>query len=43
LLDSIAASPLPRSTAITFTRPGTYEYICIIHGKDMKGTVTVTG
>jgi plastocyanin len=43
LLDPIAESPPPAETAVTFTKAGTYSYVCIVHGKDMKGTVTVTG
>ncbi len=26
---------------LTFTEPGSYEYVCLIH-PDMEGTVTVT-
>jgi plastocyanin len=39
-LDSDPKSPLPRSMTVTFTTPGTYQYICLIH-PDMKGTVVV--
>ncbi len=34
--------PLPRAAAVTFTKPGKYKYICLIHGPDMNGTVIVT-
>jgi plastocyanin len=42
LLDDVAASPLAKSSTVTFTKPGTYEYYCIVHGAEMKGSVTVT-
>jgi plastocyanin len=42
LLDDVKASPLPKSNAVTFTKPGTYQYYCIVHGAEMKGSVTVT-
>ena len=32
-----------QSTTTTFDRPGTYEYVCGIHGASMKGTVVVRG
>ena len=32
-----------QSTTTTFDRPGTYEYVCGIHGASMKGTVIVRG
>jgi len=35
-------SPGGSTYALTFDRPGTYEYVCIFHGiQGMKGTVTV--
>jgi plastocyanin len=40
LADGVAASPPPLSKTITFTAPGTFTYICLIH-PEMKGTVTV--
>jgi plastocyanin len=40
VLDAAAASPLPQSTKITFTAPGTYSLICLIH-PFMTNTVTV--
>jgi len=36
------AVPLPRSFSVTFTAPGTYKYICFLHGPDMSGTIKVT-
>jgi plastocyanin len=30
------------SVAITFDRPGTYDYVCTLHSHDMHGTVIVT-
>ena len=35
------AGPLPRSSKVTFTKPGTYHYFCWIHGPDMSGTIVV--
>jgi len=26
---------------VTFTKPGTFKYICWIHGPDMSGTIVV--
>jgi plastocyanin len=37
-----AGTPLPRALKITFTSPGTYKYICGIHGPDMNGEIVVT-
>lgn len=31
----------PFSYSLTFTKPGTYRYVCIIHGPAMGGTVVV--
>jgi plastocyanin len=39
-LDATPASPLPGSNAVTFTTPGTYQFVCLIH-TFMKGTITV--
>jgi plastocyanin len=39
-LDGNSQSPLPLDNTITFTAPGTYQYICLIH-PDMKATITV--
>ena len=41
VLDTDAATPLPARNAITFTKPGTYTYYCVVHGGEMKGTITV--
>jgi plastocyanin len=40
VLDADPKSPLPNAVTVTFTTPGTYQYICLIH-PDMKGTVVV--
>jgi plastocyanin len=37
-----APGPLPRSSKVKFTKPGTYHYFCWIHGPDMSGTIVVT-
>jgi plastocyanin len=42
IIDVDGATPMPQKAAITFTKPGTYEYYCIVHGAEMKGKVTVT-
>jgi plastocyanin len=42
LLDAEAPSPQPDSASITFTKPGTYTYYCVVHGAEMKGTIRVT-
>jgi plastocyanin len=42
LLDDDKATPLPKSNTVSFSKPGTYEYYCIVHGAEMKGSVTVT-
>lgn len=34
---------LPQTTSVTFTKPGTYHYFCLIHGPDMSGDIVVTG
>jgi plastocyanin len=40
-LDGSSQTPLPLSAKVTFTAPGTYHYICLIH-PEMKGEVDVT-
>lgn len=40
VLDALAASPLPASNSVTFSAPGSYKFVCLIH-TFMKGTVTV--
>lgn len=37
-----AAVPLPKTSKVTFTKPGKYSYFCWIHGPDMSGTIVVT-
>jgi plastocyanin len=32
-----------QSTTTTFERPGTFDYICNVHGASMRGTVVVRG
>lgn len=41
VLDSTPATPSPESATITFSAPGTYQYLCIIH-PEMVGKVIVT-
>jgi plastocyanin len=40
LLDNDPASPFPSTAQITFTKPGTYHYECVIH-EHMDGTIVV--
>jgi plastocyanin len=42
VMDTDSASPFPSSSQITFTKPGTYKFICTVHGPVMSGTLTVT-
>ena len=42
ILDADPATPMPRAENVTFTKPGTYKYYCIVHGADMEGEITVT-
>ena len=42
--DTDPKSPLPSKTTITFTKPGTYHYVCLFHSdgvQGMSGTITV--
>ena len=39
-MDKSAASPLPDSSQVTFSTPGTYDYYCLIH-PFMHGQVIV--
>ena len=32
-----------QTTSVTFNDPGTFEYVCAVHGASMKGTVIVRG
>jgi len=41
LLDANKATPFPASEQITFTKAGTYQYYCAVHGNDMAGEITV--
>lgn len=38
-----AEFPKPFNYSVTFTKAGTYQYYCAIHGPAMAGTVTVKG
>jgi plastocyanin len=40
-LDGDPKSPLPLSSTVTFSAPGTYPYLCVIH-PEMVGKVVVT-
>lgn len=40
-MDGDAKSPLPLKSTVTFSAPGTYDYLCLIH-PDMRGKITVT-
>ena len=42
LLDDVAATPSPKSAVVSFAKPGTYQYYCIVHGAEMKGQIKVT-
>jgi plastocyanin len=42
LLDADPRTALPSSRSVTFTRPGTYGFICTVHGPTMKGTIEVS-
>ena len=39
-LDTVSATPLPKSASVKFDTPGTYTYYCLIH-PFMRGTITV--
>jgi plastocyanin len=41
VLDVVGASPLPASSSVKFSAPGTYRFVCLIH-TFMHGTVVVT-
>ena len=38
---AVPTQPFQRSSQITFTRPGTYKFICTVHPSEMRMTVTV--
>ena len=40
LIDNDPSSPFPNSVTITFSKPGTYHYECVIH-EHMDGTIKV--
>ena len=40
IIDGDSASPQPTSAQVTFSKAGTYNYICLIH-PDMKGSIVV--
>jgi plastocyanin len=40
VIDGDSASPQPTSAQVTFSKAGTYNYICLIH-PDMKGSIVV--
>jgi plastocyanin len=42
-IDKDPNTPSPESVSVKFTTPGTYHYICLIHGKNMSGDIVVTG
>jgi plastocyanin len=41
LLDGDAKSPQPQKATVSFSAPGTYQFICLVH-PEMKGQVVVT-
>jgi plastocyanin len=41
ILDADPKSPQPQRTTVSFSAPGTYQFICLIH-PEMKGQVVVT-
>lgn len=43
ILDDDSASPFGKQFEVKFAKAGTYGYVCIVHGPDMRGKVTVTG
>ncbi|MDX6714777.1 MAG: hypothetical protein QOH30_1335 [Baekduia sp.] len=42
VLDGDPQSPQPQAATVTFSTPGTYQYICLVHPDTMKGQVVVT-
>ena len=42
MIDDDKSTPLPKSAVVSFSKPGTYDYYCIVHGAEMKGKITVT-
>jgi plastocyanin len=41
LLDADPRTAFPSSRSVTFTKPGTYGFICTVHGPSMNGTIEV--
>lgn len=41
LLDADPRTELPRSKSVEFTTPGSYAYICTVHGLTMRGAIQV--
>jgi plastocyanin len=41
--ETTSGQPAPWSGTCTFSTPGTYHFICGVHGSSMSGSVTVTG
>ena len=42
LLDADPRTSFPASKSVTFTKAGTYSFICTVHGPTMKGTIEVS-
>jgi plastocyanin len=42
LLDTDPRTSLPSSKSVTFTKGGTYGFICTVHGPSMKGAIEVS-
>ena len=42
IIDDDSRTPFGKQYQATFTKAGTFGYICLVHGKDMGGKVTVT-
>ena len=40
--DGAVGGGLPHAFRVKFTKPGTYKFICWIHGADMSGKIVVT-
>jgi plastocyanin len=41
LLDTDPRTSLPSSASVTFTKAGSYTFICTVHGPSMKGRIDV--
>jgi plastocyanin len=38
----LTSGPTPQAVTVTYTKPGTFKYLCVFHDEDgMKGTITV--